>query len=903
MTDNPRHLRASEIFQKAIELPEDQRDAYVREACQSDEDLLLEVRSLLSYDGPEPRAIHTPFPVVEPQPLPDRFGRYEILGKIGEGGMGEVWKAWDPQLERHVALKFLPPDLARSEAIRSRFLREGRNASTLKHAGIATVFDAGEIEGRDYIAFEFVDGKTVTQYVREGLLPAAEAIKVTIAACDALAYAHDRNVIHRDITSNNIMITNDGNVVIVDFGLAIAEGADKVTRSGAVVGTVAYMSPESLTGGEPDARVDIYGLGVVLYEMLTGALPFDNKIAYAIQYMIVNEMPKLPGEHNKDLPPEVDAVVMKALAKDPTERYQTAREFMDALEALVRPGLLPDVPRDSVIVRRFIKSPVQIHVLGWRVRRRVVVAAAAVVIAVVTSLVLMMTREDSYSTVAVLPIEITGPDTDIPTWMTSGLGRGLVTKLNRLEGIRVVTWASSQRFLPSQSRPKEIAAELGVAALVLVNLQRVGDRFDVGWELVDGRNETVRDSGTFEAMAGDLFAIEGGLARAIAARLLRNVQESTAGMLASPASKSLEAYEFYLKGSEAMQTDTPEANSRAIAYFEKALELDPDLADAMVGVGAVLMNRYFFGWDAGWNTLQRSKQYFEKALATAPDNRDALRGLISASYEMARPLETLSLGQQAPVGASARVEDLLARGQSYILGGLPSKSTDLLRRAAEIEPYNPAVRFWLVVGESWSAMYQEAIEDGSVYLDKFGDDGEIHYWIANSYWDSGQPEEAYVHFRRSLDLFGDNPTDYVELNVAEFYRATGRNREADQLLRHALGRLEKVVSASPENPRYVFSLAECYAALGDTTRFLETAEQLRSLPAGDQGPLILGYAMLGFYREAIDAMCTVARGEVGFWIEFVEEDFRAYGELVHNPEFNACRELVERNLEKLGEKY
>jgi len=221
------------------------------------------------------------------------FGRFRVLGKLGEGGMGSVWKAEDTLLGRTVALKFLPESLAGSDSARQRFLREARSTSALAHPSIATLYEAGEDEGRLFLAVEFVDGETVSDRVARGPFEIAEAIRIATEAAEALSHAHERGVIHRDVTSRNIMIARDGHAVVIDFGLALHDHTARITTTGAAFGTVPYMAPEVLRGASASPRSDLYGLGVVLYEMLTGRRPFNGKNIRALALQHVSEPPDL----------------------------------------------------------------------------------------------------------------------------------------------------------------------------------------------------------------------------------------------------------------------------------------------------------------------------------------------------------------------------------------------------------------------------------------------------------------------------------------------------------------------------------------------------------------------------------------------------------------------------------
>src|SRR5499427_4297321 len=282
------------------------------------------------------------------------LGRYRIVAKLGEGGMGSVWRAEDSVLKRTVAIKLLSPALWTSDIARQRFLREAQAASKLDHPAIATVFDVGESGGTAWIAYRFIDGETVAARTATGPLPLADAISVARDVTAALAHAHGHGVLHRDITAGNVMITPDGHGVLVDFGLALPELGTHLTSTGTVVGTSGYLAPEVLRGERADERSDLYGLGAVLYRMLTGRLPFEGASPEVLLYKVLNEPVPPPSELRPEIPAPLERVVTNLLQCEPEDRYANAAEVLGAFDAAV-PAEAPsalDVRRRQV-ARRF----------------------------------------------------------------------------------------------------------------------------------------------------------------------------------------------------------------------------------------------------------------------------------------------------------------------------------------------------------------------------------------------------------------------------------------------------------------------------------------------------------------------------------------------------------------------
>jgi eukaryotic-like serine/threonine-protein kinase len=345
MDERERHLRIAEIFAGAVDLEGEARDAFLGRECEGDEDLERDVRSVLLFDRAEslvPIRVRTPAETPEETDLTGRtVGRCTVVAKLGKGGMGTVWKAEDPLLGRTVAIKFLSANQRDNDLARRRFLREARAASALTHPDVATVYEVGELDGVPYIAMQLVEGRTIRQHVREEHLPPVRAVRIAARVAEILDDAHAHGVVHRDITSNNIMVQPDGTPKVVDFGVARrAADTSRLSRTGVTVGTVGFIAPEVIEGRDATPQSDIFGLGVVLYEMVTGRMPFENKRMDRVLHATLTLDPESPRRLVADVPRELDRIVMKALSRRLTTRYQTAREMADDLQNLLESGAL-----------------------------------------------------------------------------------------------------------------------------------------------------------------------------------------------------------------------------------------------------------------------------------------------------------------------------------------------------------------------------------------------------------------------------------------------------------------------------------------------------------------------------------------------------------------------------------
>lgn len=361
---NPeRWARVKEIFHAALEREEKERPEFVAKACGADEELCREIESLLREHSTAP-------PIVSPVRQPDLSGQiithYRILKKLGQGGMGLVYKAEDLKLGRTVALKFLAPHVQASEEYRARFIQEAKALAALDHSNICAVHEIDEANGQIFFAMTFVDGPTLKEKIADRPLDLRETLKISIEAAQGLRAAHRKGIVHKDIKAANIMLDAEGHAVITDFGVAQLEGESHLARQGALMGTPAYMSPEQARGGSVDLRSDIWSLGVVLHEMLTGSLPFTAEHPLALASAIQNDDPESLAVHRADVPPELEMIVSKMLAKRPDQRYQQVDELLLDLEALFsKLGISPEQPEDLE------------HFLGMRNPRQIKLLVAA----------------------------------------------------------------------------------------------------------------------------------------------------------------------------------------------------------------------------------------------------------------------------------------------------------------------------------------------------------------------------------------------------------------------------------------------------------------------------------------------------------------------------------------------
>jgi serine/threonine-protein kinase len=535
-----------------------------------------------------------------------RLGPYEIQSAIGAGGMGEVYRARDTRLERDVALKVLPAATLGDGTARARLVREARLASRLNHPHICTIYDVGETDASvdsggspeagseprsAYIAMELVEGQPLSARVAEGPLPTDQVVRYGQQLAEALAHAHGRGVVHRDLKSANVVVTPEGQVKVLDFGLAkrlteeslagaTTVAPESLTAPGIVAGTLAYMAPEQLRGRPADARSDIWALGVVLYEMAAGRRPFVGQTGFELTAAIFSQpVPPMPAP----VPGPVSGVVERCLAKEPGERYQRAGEVKAALEA-VASG------------RDIARWPTW-RTAAWRRRRRLGGAAGALAILLVAATLVAldvggvrsrwMRRADPIR-LAVLPFANLSGDAG-QGYLSDGLTQEMITQLGRLHPatLSVIARTSVMRYKKGDTPVDQIGRELDVDYVLEGSATRQGDRVSVAAELINVANQTTVWADKYEREFSAILTVQGQVAQNVAKALAVELLPAEEARLAIVRTVNPEAYEAYLKGITLWQTLKTADVDAAQRLFEQALEKDPSYAPAYSGLALV----------------------------------------------------------------------------------------------------------------------------------------------------------------------------------------------------------------------------------------------------------------------------------------------------------------------------
>ncbi len=569
------------------------------------------------------------------------IGHYRVLEKLGGGGMGVVYEAEDLRLGRHVALKFLPNDLAHDPQALERFRREARSASALNHPNICTIHDIAEEEGLQFIAMELMAGQTLKQRLAIGPVPADELLDLAVHIADALDAAHSEGIVHRDIKPANIFITKRGQAKILDFGLAKLTGTQisasalspeqatleaHLTSPGTAVGTVAYMSPEQARGEELDRRTDLFSFGAVLYEMATGRMAFSGNTSALIFDSLLHKTPTSAARVNPELPPELEYIINKALEKDRALRYQSAGEMLADLKRL---------RRNSSSTRVEVAASREMPAKGPK--RKVLWASVAgiVVVALVVALAfLWRSRSGSQeiSSVAVMPFVNASNDPNTE-YLSDGITESLINSLSQLPNLAVMSRSSVFRYKGKDVDPQTVAHDLKVDGVITGRIVQRGDQLVISAELIDGRSNRNLWGDQYDRKVSDLLAIQQDITGAISAKLRERLSGEREKPVAKGGTNDPEAYQLYLKGRYYWEQRTQESLQKAKNYFNQAIQKDPNYALAYVGLADYYSVVSDYSPIPQSETIPGEKAAAQKALAIDDSLAEAHLALASSYWD------------------------------------------------------------------------------------------------------------------------------------------------------------------------------------------------------------------------------------------------------------------------------
>jgi serine/threonine protein kinase/tetratricopeptide (TPR) repeat protein len=546
------------------------------------------------------------------------ISHYRIVEKLGEGGMGVVYKAEDTKLKRAVALKFLPPELTRDKEAKARFIHEAQAASALQHHNICTIHEIDETpEGGLFIVMDRYQGETLKEKIAKGPLPIEEAVDIASQVAAGLSKAHEAGMVHRDVKPANIIVTEDGVVKIVDFGVAKLAGQTKLTKTGTTMGTVSYISPEQGRGAEVDHRSDIWSFGVVLYEMLTGRLPFTGDFEPAIVYSIINEEPEPITALRTGVPIALERVVDKCLSKDPSERYQSATDLGADLRRISREMTGPSSATKPA-------TPSRPRVKDRRVRITTGVSAVAIVALALLFLYTAGPLKDRIArrnapsggrieALAILPFTNAGGDPDTE-YLGDEIPADIINSLSRLPNFRVVPRSTSYRYRGQDANLRAVGRELGVGAVLTGQISVRGNTMSIRVDLVDVVGDSQLWGNRYTRQLADILSVEQQIANEISNALELRLSSADRASLGAHDTPNPEAYRLYLKGRYFWNKRSEEGLKSAIDYFHKAIELDPTYALAYSGIADAYIVLVSFSFMSPMEAYPKAKAAAMKAL-------------------------------------------------------------------------------------------------------------------------------------------------------------------------------------------------------------------------------------------------------------------------------------------------
>jgi len=706
-----------------------------------------------------------------------RLGSYEIVAPIGMGGMGEVYRARDTRLGREVALKVVSESLARDPQRLAGFEREARMAAGLNHPNIVVLHSIEEANGTRFLTMELVDGQGLDREIGSNGLALARLLEISIALTDALVAAHDKGIVHRDLKPANIMVTRDGRLKVLDFGLAkIAQDAmdepsalgatvaSPVSMPGQVIGTAPYMAPEQVRGEAADARTDLFAIGIILYELASGHRPFSGGSSADLGSAILRDTPRRLASVRSDLPREFGLIVDRCLEKDPRHRFLTARELRAEL------GRVQE---------------------KWR-------AASA-----------SGSAGGESPSIAVLPFVNMSRDEE-NEYFSDGLSEELLNVLAKIPELKVTGRTSSFAFKGKLEDLRDIGQKLGVATLLEGSVRKAGNRVRITAQLIKAADGFHLWSETYDRVLDDIFAVQDDIARSVSQAL----HVTLLGKPAAASKASAESYSLVLQANHFVRQNTAPGFTRAVSLYREALEKSPDSAPAWAGLAYAYLYAAAYGHASIDECLPNAREAVERALAIDDRLADAHtnRGVLLASFEFRfrEGMESIRRAVELAPGASTSIVML-----SFYEGILGDKqeALRLARRAQEIDPLNPEVHFNHGRVEGWCEDLEAACEAFLRALELSPGSTGAHAYLGSLYLRRGMAEKALE------EIQAEASSGYRNCGLAMAYHLLGRKKESD----------EAIANLHEESEQWGIQFATAHAVRGEADeafRWLERSYEL-----------------------------------------------------------------------------
>ena len=719
----------------------------------------------------------------------NRLGTYQIVAPLGAGGMGEVYRARDTRLGREVALKVLPEEFARDADRLARFEREARMVAALSHPNIVVLYSVEEHDGVRFLTMELVEGEALDSMVSPGGLPTPRVLDLGIAITDALAAAHERSVVHRDLKPANVMVTREGRVKVLDFGLAKLEPAKTggatqmatltatLSTPGQVMGTVPYMAPEQVRGDAVDARTDLFALGILLYELAAGKRPFSGATLADVCTGILRDTPETLGKLRSDLPPELSRIVGRCLEKEPRDRFQSALDLGHELRRVKQAveGRIAPEPADP----------------------------------------------DAIRSLAVIPFDNVSHD-PAQEYFADGMTEALISELARLKALRVISRTSAMKYKGAQKALPEIARELSVDAILEGSALLVGKRVRVTVRLVSARSDQMLWADRYDGEIEDVLDLQSRIAESVAKEIALQVTPSEVSHLARRRSVNPEAHVEYLKGRHTATAGSPQAIELSLKHYQRALEIDPGYALAWGGVAHCHTVRANRGMAPPAEASELARLAARRALDLDDSVAEAWVALGAVAAIAMNLPEAIRHLQRALEINAGHTEAHVTLGRLYYCSERHREAEEAMLKALSLDPLSMLIH--TAVGDAY--YYAREFERSLVYYRKAVEldprfDG-AHTDLARSLEAVGRFEESRREYEEGRRLSGG--VAGPSFGLAHLEASSGNQAAARGILRELIeARSHRVVSA--------WGIAALHASLGDVDeafRWLDTAVQERS---------------------------------------------------------------------------
>jgi len=827
------------------------------------------------------------------------ISHYKILEKIGEGGMGIVYKAEDTQLQRLVALKFLPPHISGNPEEKTRFLHEARSASALNHPNVTTIHAIEESPEGTFLVMEYVEGKTFKQIIEIESLSLKKILEIGIQVCEGLNAAHKKEIVHRDIKADNIMVTKEGQVKIMDFGLAKLRGASRLTKVGTTLGTAAYMSPEQAQGEEIDQRSDIFSFGVVLYELLTGQLPFKGEHQASLIYSILNEEPQPVARFNNKVSADLERIVFKALAKDKEERYQHIADLQADLRR----------ERKSLEYLRTGTVTATVPLIKKKTRALPVALAAGIVLILVLGYLFLSGKKEPQTvktakpSIAVMYLENLS-ESEEDKYFAAGMTEDIITHLSKIAGLRVASRSDVEQFRQKSINLKEVAEKLKVDYIMEGSIRKYGDKVRITCQLIQAKDGFHAWAEKYDRQLSDIFAVQADVAKEVAKALEVTLAPAEMAQIEKKPTQNIQAYNYYLQGREYYFGGGASSKIQlglSIKMFEKALEADSNFALAYAGLSDCYSSYVMFYLDLKKSWLEKAETAGQKALQIDPRLAEAHRSLSRLYWVEGKEKEAIQQAQEAVKDNPNYAEAWRLLSDWYTQSGRFTEAEKALNHALELKPTEQSIfpnfiRLYQLLGDRKNAVeyYHKGLEiqptNASIYL--------TMSWV---YLAWGQLEEAEQIVRQAQKSDPENASNILtvifmmteEIDSASYY-------------------LNKAHQANP-SPSQFYQLAYLAQKRGDKRQaeiYLDSSIQFNysllgefeGTPTGYWARLGMAsaYALKGERKKGLEQIDLV-RKKIGdsflshYWSEAVRELSFTYAALDQKAEAVEMLEFLVKN--------